>query len=339
MPRLGSDAVGGGGQDDRRVRNDAGTEHRQYVAVSPQTETDIIAVSGLSFAYGDILAIDGIDLAVPPGRIGLVGANGAGKTTLIKILLGVLPTVDGSVTVLGNRVASNTLEVRSRVGWMPEGDCLPPDQTAADFLGYAAELGGLPVRAARQRASDVLGLVGLHEERFRYIGEFSTGMKQRAKLAQAIVHDPELVLLDEPTAGLDPEGREEMLELITRLESFGINAVISSHVLTDIERTCEWVVMLDGGKVLRSGPLSDLSTTDEAELEVVGDPAAVIAAVERRGATVRIHGQSLVITRPQGDAFDAARDAVVEAGAAIRRLGARRTTLEDVFLGEEDSGG
>ncbi len=269
----------------------------------------------------------------------LVGANGAGKTTLLKILLGVLPARSGSVQVLGHDVASATLEVRSRVGWMPEGDCLPPDQTAADFLGYAAELGGLPTRAARQRASDMLGLVGLDEERFRFIGEFSTGMKQRAKLAQAIVHDPQLVLLDEPTAGLDPEGREEMLDLITRLEGFGINAVISSHVLTDIERTCEWVVMLDGGKVLRSGPLSDLATFDEAELEVIGDAEGVIAAATRLGAEVHRHGPSLVISRPGGNAFDVARDAVVSAGAAIRRLGARRTTLEDVFLGEEDSGG
>lgn len=299
----------------------------------------IIAVSGLRFAYGNLLAIDGIDLTVPPGRIGLVGANGAGKTTLLKILLGVLPAGSGSVQVLGHAVASATLEVRSRVGWMPEGDCLPPDQTAADFLGYAAELGGLPVRAARQRASDVLGLVGLDEERFRFIGEFSTGMKQRAKLAQAIVHDPQLVLLDEPTAGLDPDGREEMLDLITRLEGFGINAVISSHVLTDIERTCEWVVMLDGGRVLRSGPLSDLATFDEAELEVLGDPEGVIAAATRLGAEVHRHGQSLVISRPGGNAFDVARDAVVAAGAAIRRLGARRTTLEDVFLGEEESHG
>lgn len=299
----------------------------------------IIAVSALRFAYGDLLAIDGIDLAIPPGRIGLVGANGAGKTTLLKILLGVLPAKSGGVQVLGHDVAAAALEVRSRVGWMPEGACLPPDQTAADFLGYAAELGGLPSRAARQRASDVLGLVGLDEERFRYIGEFSTGMKQRAKLAQAIVHDPQLVLLDEPTAGLDPEGREEMLDLITRLEGFGINAVISSHVLTDIESTCEWVVMLDGGKVLRSGPLSDLATYDEAELEVLGDADAVAAAAKRLGAAVRTHAGAMVISQPGGNAFDVARDAVVAAGAAIRRLGARRTTLEDVFLGEEDSGG
>jgi ABC-2 type transport system ATP-binding protein len=211
---------------------------------------------------------------------------------------------------------------------------MPPDQTAADFLGYAAELGGLPVRAARQRASDVLGLVGLHEERFRFIGEFSTGMKQRAKLAQAIVHDPALVLLDEPTAGLDPEGREEMLDLVTRLEGFGINAVISSHVLTDIERTCDWVIMLDGGKVLRSGPLTDLSTTDEVEMEVIGDSAAVVAAAQRLGATVELVGSVLHLTATDRDAFEIARDALTEARVPLRRLAAKRTTLEDVFMGE-----
>lgn len=292
----------------------------------------ILAISGLRFAYGSVIAIDGIDLEIPPGRIGLVGANGAGKTTLLKILLGILTPVGGSVRVLGHSLDRGAIEVRSRTGWMPESDCLPPDQTAADFLGYAAELGGLSPRDARQRASDVLTMVGLHEERFRFIGEFSTGMKQRAKLAQALVHDPELILLDEPTAGLDPEGREEMLDLITRIGDFGINTVISSHVLTDIERTCEWVIMLDGGKVLRSGPLIDLSSAEEAEVEFVGDAAEVTARIVRRGGAVVPKGAAFVITGD--DVFAMVRDAVAEAGAAIRRLGPRRTTLEDVFLGE-----
>ena len=295
----------------------------------------IVAATDLHFAYGEIKALDGLAIDMPEGTVGLVGANGAGKTTLLKLLLGVLQPTGGAVEVLGHRLPGGTLEVRSRVGWMPEGDCLPPDQTAADFIGYAAELGGLPTRAARQRASDVLTLVGLHEERFRRIGEFSTGMKQRAKLAQAIVHDPELVLLDEPTAGLDPEGREEMLDLVKRLETFGINAVISSHVLTDIERTCDWVIMLDGGKVLRSSPLTDLSTTDEVELEVIGDIAVVAESARRMGATAELIGSVLHLKASNRDAFEIARDALAEADASVRRLGARRTTLEDVFMGEE----
>jgi len=308
------------------------------VSSAAMDATPIVALTGLRFAYGDIVAIDGITTTVPAGKIGLVGANGAGKTTLLKILLGVLPAAAGSVEVLGMDVATRQLEVRSKVGWMPEGDCLPPDQTAADFLIYAAELGGLPTRAARQRASDVLGLVGLHEERFRYVGEFSTGMRQRAKLAQAIVHDPQLVLLDEPTAGLDPEGREEMLDLIVRLEGFGINAIISSHVLTDIERTCDWVVMLDGGHVLRSGPMTDLSTTDELEFEVVGDPEPVAAILRRLGGVVEVEGAEIRFRLEGGDPFAAVRDALAQTGVPVRRLGARRTTLEDVFMGESRDG-
>jgi ABC-2 type transport system ATP-binding protein len=143
------------------------------------------------------------------------------------------------------------------------------------------------------------------------------------------------VLLDEPTAGLDPEGREEMLDLVTRLETFGINAVISSHVLTDIERTCDWVIMLDGGKVLRSSPLTDLSTTDEVELEVIGDIAVVAESARRMGATAELIGSVLHLKASNRDAFEIARDALAEADASVRRLGARRTTLEDVFMGEE----
>jgi len=294
----------------------------------------IIATRGLRFAYGDIVALSGVDLDVPAGRIGLVGANGAGKTTLIKLLLGILPPASGEITVLGSPVPERMLDIRSRVGFMPEGNCLPPDQTAADFLIYAAELGGLPLRAARQRASDVLTIVGLHEERFRRLGGFSTGMLQRAKLAQAIVHDPELVLLDEPTAGLDPEGREEMLDLVTRLDEFGINAIVSSHVLPDIERTCSWVVMLDGGKVLRSGPLTDLSITDDVELEVLGDPAAATSALLAAGAEVSPSGPGLLIRVPDGDPFTVVRDVLADIGSGIRRLGPRRTTLEDIYMAE-----
>jgi ABC-2 type transport system ATP-binding protein len=293
----------------------------------------VVATNGLAFAYGDIVALHGVDLEVPPGLIGLVGANGAGKTTLLRLLLGSLQAAQGTINVMGRRVPAEVLDVRSHIGYMPEGPCLPPDQTAADFMVYAAQLGGLPIRAARQRASDVLTLVGLHEERFRYMGEFSTGMEQRAKFAQAIVHDPDLVLLDEPTAGLDPEGRVEMLELVTRLDEFGINAIVSSHVLTDIERTCEWVVMLDGGRVLRSGPLTDLSVAEEVELEVLDDPGRVATALRTAGADVTVEGTQLSISHPAGDPFEVVRDVLADLGEGVRRLGARRTTLEDIFLG------
>src|SRR5665811_573214 len=232
----------------------------------PMVDRSIISARDLGLAYGSIVALHGVEFDIPAGRTGLVGANGAGKTTLLKILLGILSPTVGTATVLGFDASKELLDVRSRIGYMPEDDCLPDDITASEFMIQAAGLAGLPSNAARQRASDVLTLVGLEEERFRRLGGYSTGMKQRTKLAQAIVHDPELVLLDEPTAGLDPEGREEMLDLISRLGGFGINVLVSSHVLGDIERTCDWVLMLDGGRVLRSSPLSHLVDADVVEI-------------------------------------------------------------------------
>ena len=293
-----------------------------------------IRADNLGHAYGDVIALHHVDLDVPPGRIGLVGANGAGKTTFIKILLGILHPTVGKTEVFHVDPAEDLVAVRNRVGYMPEGDCLPLAQSAADFVSYAAELAGIPPREARQRASDILTMVGLHEERFRYLGDFSTGMKQRAMLAQAIVHDPEIVFLDEPTAGLDPAGREEMLDLIGRLGSFGIDVLVSSHVLPDIERTCDWVVMLDGGQVLRSGPLTGLTETNVVEIELIDRLEDVAAELRRGGASVESHRNVIVLKSESADPFLLARDAVAATGATLRRLEARSTTLEDIFLGE-----
>ena len=301
------------------------------------TET-LLAARDLGHAYGKIAALHSVDFAVPSGRIGLVGANGAGKTTLIRILLGILRPTTGTAAVFGEDSTKDFLAIRSRVGYMPETECLPLDMTAADFLVHAAGLAGLPRNAARQRGSDVLTLVGLNEERFRRIGEFSTGMKQRTKLAQAIVGHPELVFLDEPTAGLDPAGREDMLDLISRLGSFGINAVVSTHVLGDIERTCDWVLMLDGGTVLRSGPLDQLVEREVASVDVIGDAEAVAAALRNDGATVELEGHRLLVTAAEQDPFRLIRDAMAATGAGMLSLGPRATTLEDVYLQQGSSG-
>ena len=295
-------------------------------------DTSILSARGLGLAYGSIVALHGVEFDVPAGRTGLVGANGAGKTTLIKILLGILKPTLGSTTVLGYDATSDFLDVRSRIGYMPEGDCLPLDINASEFIVYTAGLAGLPKNEARQRASDVLTLVGLHEERFRYLGDFSTGMKQRAKLAQAIVHDPDLVFLDEPTAGLDPEGRDEMLDLIARLGSFGINVLVSSHVLTDIERTCDWVVMLDGGRVLRNGPMESLVEADTVQVDVIGDPVEIANDLGARGATVSMDGTTLLVQLADGDPFDLVMEVLASRGDGMRSLGARSTSLEDLFL-------
>lgn len=295
-------------------------------------DTPVLSARDLGHAYGSIVALHGVEFDLPPGRIGLVGANGAGKTTLIKILLGILRPTTGSATVLGFDATKDMLDVRSRIGYMPEGDCLPLDVSASEFIVYAAGLAGLPPNAARQRSSDVLTLVGVEEERFRPLGGFSTGMKQRTKLAQAIVHDPELVFLDEPTAGLDPQGREEMLELISRLGGFGINVLVSSHVLGDIERTCDRVLMLDGGRVLRSGPLSHLVDADVVSVDVIGDISAVVERLEAAGASVEATGSRLLVSSSGEDPFRLVRDALASTGNGMRSLGPKATTLEDVFL-------
>lgn len=292
----------------------------------------VISTTGLGHAYGSVVALHSLDLEVPAGSIGLVGANGAGKSTLIRILLGILQPTVGDATVFELDTHKRQLQIRSRVGYMPETDCLPLDLSASEFLYHAATLAGLPTKAARQRSSDMLGLVGLQEERFRPIGGFSTGMKQRTKLAQAIVHDPDLVFLDEPTAGLDPEGREEMLDLITRLAGFGIDVLVSSHVLGDIERTCDWVVMLEGGKAIRSGPLASLVDHDVVSVEPAGRHADLEATLRQWGATVEHAGRRLLVRSADHDAFVLVRDALADLGIGVLRLGPHETTLEDVFL-------
>jgi len=291
-----------------------------------------LATSAVGHAYGDIAALHSLDIDVPSGRTGLVGANGAGKSTLIKILLGILTPTTGTASVLGMDSKGDTIAIRSVVGYMPEGPCLPLDQTAADFLVYAAGTAGLPREAARQRASDVLTLVGLSEERFRYIGDFSTGMKQRTKLAQAIVHDPKLVFLDEPTAGLDPSGREDMLDLIIRLGSFGIDVVVSSHVLRDIERTCDYVVMLDRGTLLHAGPIGASVEQDVLRIEFIDGAQAVADALVLAGADVTADGNRLSVRYEEGDVFDLVRSTTASTGASLLSLSANGSSLEDLFL-------
>jgi ABC-2 type transport system ATP-binding protein len=297
--------------------------------------SNLIELSGLSQFYGDFQALNGLDAVIPTGSIGLVGANGAGKSTLFKVLLGILSPTQGGASVLGHSVADDTIALRARVGYMPERGGLPGDQTAADFMIYAARLAGVAPRAAKQRASDVLTLVGLHEERFRYLGDFSTGMRQRALLAQAIVHDPDVVFLDEPIAGLDPEGRDEMLRLVGRLQGFGINTIVSSHVLADIESTCDWVVMLEAGRLVRNGPLHDGAEGGTVHLEVPSRPEMVEAELRSRGATVRRTGHALDVSAHDADPYDLIMRVLADTSSGIRVLRPTVTTLEDAFLAQD----
>jgi ABC-2 type transport system ATP-binding protein len=304
--------------------------------------SSIVLARGLTKRYpGGVTALDDVDLDLPDGRVGLVGANGAGKTTLFRLLLGLSQPDAGTVEVCGIDVAEDPIGVRMRIGYMPEHDCLPLDQTAADVVATFGELGGLPVRAARQRASEVLDLVGLDEARFRPVGGFSTGMRQRTKLAQAIVADPALVLLDEPTAGLDPSGREEMLALVDRLGSFGIAVVLATHLLDDVAKVCDHVVMLDAGRLVTDAPTTTLlrqTGTVIVEVGPAGVPA-LKAALAARGLAVATSDDiaSVEVTVSGEAGLDTIRDVVADLKLPLHRLTNRLTSLDEVFVHRAES--
>jgi ABC-2 type transport system ATP-binding protein len=293
----------------------------------------LLRTVGLTKRYGDVTALDGLTVDLPPGRIGLVGANGAGKTTLFRLLLGLTKPNEGSIEVAGVDVAHDPAGARARLGYMPEHDCLPTDQSAADVVATLGELAGLPRSAARQRASEVLDLVGLDEARFRPIEGFSTGMRQRTKLAQALVADPDLLLLDEPTAGLDPLGRDSMLDLVARLGGFGISVLLATHLLDDVQQVCDHVVMLDGGRLVVAGSTDVLLERSGVVVVEVDDRAdALVAALARRTLTARLEEGTVEVSVRGDDDLDVIRDTVVELGLPLHRLSTRVGTLDDVFL-------
>jgi ABC-2 type transport system ATP-binding protein len=301
----------------------------------------VVWTRGVVKRWGGTLALAGADVQIGPGVTGLLGANGSGKTTLLGLLLGLHAPDDGTIEVLGLDPARAGPEIRARVGYSPEHHSLPPDVKAVDFVRHVGELHGLPRREATGRASDVLWQLGLGEERTRPLGTMSTGQRQRVKLAQAIVHDPVLVLLDEPTEGLDPVQRDDMLALIRRVGSeFGIHVVLSSHVLDEVERVADGAVILHAGRVVGSGTLADLqaSSTGGVVVDVVGDPVALIDDLRQRGHVVEVNGDRLFV--PGHDAvFDVVRDALARHDLPVRRLEPRRRSLEEVFLSSGLVGG
>ena len=312
--------------------------------IDVQTAQPVIEVRGLDKKFKRFVALENINLSIPRASVGLLGANGAGKTTLIRTLLGLSKPNRGSASVVGFDTQTQGTKVREHVGYMPEADALPMATTAADFVGHMAEMSGLPPRAARQRAADVLFQVGLAEERYRLIKGFSTGMRQRAKLAQAIVHDPDLVFLDEPTAGMDPQGREEMLELVERIyRNLGIAVVFSSHILEDIERVCDYVVILDNGRLVTSQALGDLGNVGgEVIIRIDGDYNAFAAALQRNGVQVRqgdlnMGRDEIIVEGADDRIYDMIRDLAVQQQASLRSMRSRSRSLEDIYLGNVEA--
>ena len=294
----------------------------------------LFRVESLAKKFGNQDALAGVTAELLPGTIGLVGPNGAGKSTLIRLLLGLIPPSAGTIEVLGFNALVQPLQIRERVGYMPEHDCLIPSMTGVGFVAYMGAVSGLPREVAMSRAHDVLQFVGIHEERYRRIEEYSVGMRQRVKLAQAIVHDPALCFLDEPTAGLDPRGREEMLHLLKALAGLGNHSLVfSTHLLPDVEGLCDQVLMLNAGQVLAAGALAPLlqSHGHDTIVRVKGDRDAFLRALGARGLVANVQGEEFRFEMPEGGSrmvFEAA----LEAKAQVRHLGPSIRTIEDLFI-------
>jgi ABC-2 type transport system ATP-binding protein len=303
------------------------------------TAAAVIRTDALIKSYpGDVTALAGFTVDIQPGITGLVGANGAGKSTLIKILLGLLPPTSGRAIVLGHDVAASGERIRTLTGYMPEHDCLPPDVTGTEFVTHLGRMSGLPATAAKERAADSLRHVGMYEERYRQTGTYSTGMKQRVKLAQALVGDPRLLLLDEPTIGLDPAGRRSMLDLISRIGAeFGISIVVSSHLLGEIEQICDQLVVIDGGRLLRSDTMTSFTRVSQVlVIEVDEGIAALQGELAARGLEPRRSGRGLLV-RIDGDAtYDMVRDAIADLGLPLNRLEQQRRRVEELFRDNGD---
>lgn len=297
----------------------------------------VIATELLTKQYPRVTALDALTVEVGDGVTGLVGANGAGKSTMLKILLGLVEPTSGRASVLGHDVRDDGEAVRAVVGYMPEHDCLPPDVSATELVVHLARMSGLPATASRERAADVLRHVGLDEARYRPIGGYSTGMKQRVKLAQSIAHDPLLVLLDEPTNGLDPAGRDEMLALVRRIGTeFGIPVLITSHLLGELEHVCDHIVVLDAGRLLRSESKAALTgETGVLAVEVrdLSGRDRLTAALERAGARARSDGPLVLVEIAGEETYDAVRDAAADLDLGLVRMQPHRHRLEEVFTG------
>src|SRR5580765_7648470 len=302
-----------------------------------ETPAPVVTLEGVTVVYAKHAALSEVTASFPSGAVGLLGPNGAGKSTLIKTLLGFVVPDRGRMQVLGLDVARAPLDIRARVGYVPESDAHIPGMNAVSFVAYCGELAGLPRVDAVQRAHEVLFYVGLGEARYRNVETYSTGMKQRIKLAQALVHDPDLLFLDEPTNGMDPKGRDEMLELVRDLaHNKGVSLILSSHLLPDVEYTCDHVVVMDKGRIAAAGPIEALKQPRgrvyELRVKTSGDLETFFERL--RGAGMDCHATDDDVIRVFVPGDGGARQlfslAAAE-GVQVRHLRPSVPTLEDVF--------
>jgi ABC-2 type transport system ATP-binding protein len=308
--------------------------------MDPSTEArPVIETDALVKVYpGGITALGGLTVNVAPGITGLIGANGAGKSTLLKILLGLLSPTEGVAKVLGHDCVREGEQIRQLVGYMPEHDCLPADVSATEFVTHMGRMSGMPATAARERAAEALRHVGLHEERYRQVGTYSTGMKQRVKLAQALAGDPRLLLLDEPTNGLDPAGRNAMLELIARIgEEFGISIMVASHLLGEIERICDHLVAIEAGRLLRADTIDSFTKASQTlVVEVEEGTTALLEELVRRGLKPRAYQRALLVPIGGDETYDTVRDSVASLGLPLSRMEQRRHQVEELFRDDDE---
>jgi len=295
----------------------------------------LFRLQGVSKSYGKVQALRDLSVSMPEGAIGLLGPNGAGKTTMIRTLLGLIKINAGEGEVLGMDIRKRRLDVRQAVGFVPEDECLFPGVEGVEFVSYAGELGGMKASDAMQRAHEVLDYVGLGEARYRKVESYSTGMKQRLKIASAIVHDPKLLILDEPTNGMDPAGRIEVLELARDLaENKGMSLLFSSHLLPDVEAVCNHVMVLGAGKLLASGLIADLKRTvgRQFEVRVKGDRDVFATRLTEIGVAVQPKDDLLVVDMTDGQPTSLLWEVARDSGEQVRLLRPKQSSLEEVFL-------
>jgi ABC-2 type transport system ATP-binding protein len=304
------------------------------VTMSQQADF-ILETDGLTKHYGALPALEGLAVSVRPGPVGLLGPNGAGKTTLIKLLLGLIAPTSGNARVLGMNTVANPLDIRRRIGYVPESDCFIPNINAVTYVAFAGRLVGMGGKDAMERAHSVLSYTGLEEARYRNVDTYSTGMKQRLKVAQALVHHPSLLFLDEPTSGLDPQGREEMLTLIEDIaKNVGISTIFSTHILPDVERVCRDVLVLNRGRLVKYGALSDLKQQADMAFDVTvkGNVEGFLAQLGKAGhAWKKTEEGFLRITVRDEKDTGGIVSAAAASGAQLRHMVRSTSSLEELF--------